>query len=826
MAMRALTVLRSGFLVWAALLVLQGCGGEPQVLEEATAADGGDQTTGISSDTTGGDGQDSGDTGANGGDDGTGDSGDTGPSGSCSVAADCVGVVWLSPCQKPICDDGTCAVGPGADGVPCDDGDDCLLKRTCSSGTCQGGEPLPCDDGNLCTADGCDSDVGCVHVPFSGGCDDGNPCTLADHCVDAACAAGSSVCLCQSDAECDQWQDDDQCNGELKCLAGVCQVAPGSKPDCGTGVAGPCHVFGCDKDTGQCTTIPVQDGTACTDGNVCTLGDSCVQGACIGGGKACPCDDDIGCLIYDDGNLCNGVRACQGGQCEEDPATIISCATDNPCAAGACDPKSGQCAADPTEGAPCDDGDLCTVGDTCVGGVCTAESKGCDDGNPCTHDGCDDTGACAFSANTEPCDDGDECTANDFCTEGACQGFDDICSCTVPADCAAFEDDDPCNGVLTCLDGKCAADPASVVVCDSTGNTDCLVSKCAPGIGACQLVPVDDGTPCFDGDPCTDGETCQAGQCGGNLLGCNCQAASQLQCGQNTLWASDAFGSTNVVDAWACSPGDYSGAEFAWPFQTTTAKKVTVWLQDEETSTDIFVVQDDGTGCKPSGCIAHHPAKVTWVAQPDVLYYVVVDGKNGVAGKFKVDVDCTAGAELNCGDGADNDDDGSIDCLDDDCAADEACAPSENCFNGIDDDDDGQLDCADPSCINAEVCDTVCTPGGNVYCGFSQVWQTDGSAVNDVSDYGCAFQPYDGPEFVYAYNALHTGSVTVQLLSSFPGHSIFVMQDQGGGCNGASCVMSGTEEVTFFASAGLTYFVAIDGANGASGDYHMKVVCQ
>jgi hypothetical protein len=42
-------------------------------------------------------------------------------------------------------------------------------------------------------------------------------------------------------------------------------------------------------------------------------------------------------------------------------------------------------------GTPCDDGDVCTVGDACDGlGGCKATGRlNCDDGNPCTRDDCD-----------------------------------------------------------------------------------------------------------------------------------------------------------------------------------------------------------------------------------------------------------------------------------------------------------------------------------------------------------------------------------------------------------------------------------------------------
>lgn len=115
------------------------------------------------------------------------------------------------------------------------------------------------------------------------------------------------------------------------------------------------------------------DGVLCDDGSACTLGDSCRAGVCHGGvAKSCPAAD----------------------QCH------------NP---GTCDPATGACgtssiAADWTA---CSDGDLCTQGEACHAGLCSAGQPTCDDGDPCTTDSCSQTsGACGHAPLT-----GDACTA-------------------------------------------------------------------------------------------------------------------------------------------------------------------------------------------------------------------------------------------------------------------------------------------------------------------------------------------------------------------------------------------------------------------------------
>ncbi|MEC8022637.1 MAG: MYXO-CTERM sorting domain-containing protein, partial [Myxococcota bacterium] len=73
------------------------------------------------------------------------------------------------------------------------------------------------------------------------------------------------------------------------------------------------------------------------------------------------------------------------------------------------------------DGIPCDDGDICTQSDTCVTGNCVGSDLTiCDDANPCTTDTCDPADGCTFENITGPCDDGDLCTEGDTCSGGAC----------------------------------------------------------------------------------------------------------------------------------------------------------------------------------------------------------------------------------------------------------------------------------------------------------------------------------------------------------------------------------------------------------------------
>ncbi len=102
------------------------------------------------------------------------------------------------------------------------------------------------------------------------------------------------------------------------------------------------------------------------------------------------------------------------------------CPGGGPCAVASCGPD-GFCVVETLTG-PCDDGNACTTGDTCVDGQCVTEVANCDDGDPCTKDLCDPTGGCAHIFVAAPCDDGDPCTTGDVCVAGGgCAGKPKTC---------------------------------------------------------------------------------------------------------------------------------------------------------------------------------------------------------------------------------------------------------------------------------------------------------------------------------------------------------------------------------------------------------------
>jgi hypothetical protein len=76
----------------------------------------------------------------------------------------------------------------------------------------------------------------------------------------------------------------------------------------------------------------------------------------------------------------------------------VSCDDGNPCTTDTC--SAGVCAHAPVhDGTPCSDGNLCNGTESCQAGVCRAGTPlACNDGNPCTIDGCSPTRGCVHAA--------------------------------------------------------------------------------------------------------------------------------------------------------------------------------------------------------------------------------------------------------------------------------------------------------------------------------------------------------------------------------------------------------------------------------------------
>ena len=253
-------------------------------------------------------------------------------------------------------------------------------------------------------------------------------------------------------------------------------------PDCDDGDAGvnpsASDLVGNDADE-NCDGLDGVDADGDGHASEASGGDDCADDQPL----AYPCGDDL----PGDG---------ADGNC--DGADALSCDDCEPCTADAL--VGGLCIHGPyPDGAPCDDGDLCTAPGTCQDTTCLlGPPLDCDDGNPCTEDACQPESGCAYQALDQvPCPGG-------TCADGVC---------CVPA-CAGKEcGPDGCGG--SC--GACGAEEE----CDAFGQcvTQCVVDP--PAVPAMKITTLAVGSGGYpgialdiDGDP----ETCAPqGNCSGGM---------------------------------------------------------------------------------------------------------------------------------------------------------------------------------------------------------------------------------------------------------------------------------------------------------------------
>ena len=346
-------------------------------------------------------------------------------------------------CTQDSCDPVKGCVFAPKDGA-CDDGNACTTGDLCKGGKCLPGLAKDCEDGNVCTDNPCDPALGCITKMNEAPCDDGSLCTTGDHCHLGGCISSGKL-ECNDGNSC----TDDACDAKVGCQfkanaaacddGSVCTVGdlcangwckPGKPTSCDD--SNPCTDDLCDP-VGGCKHQNNQ--ATCSDSDACTLGDVCQAGACVPGPAAVcddknPCTKDschklLGCVhdalggTCDDGNSCTDGDACVDAQCVPGPA--LKCNDGNGCTDDSCDPKSG-CVFQPNL-AGCDDGNACTTGEKCSGGMCQGGVPvSCDDSNSCTTDSCSPQSGCAHA----PMADGEVCAPNKVCFGGACTACGDL----------------------------------------------------------------------------------------------------------------------------------------------------------------------------------------------------------------------------------------------------------------------------------------------------------------------------------------------------------------------------------------------------------------
>lgn len=365
----------------------------------------------------------------------------------------------------------------------------------------------------------------------------------------AACSPVGTACTKRTAADC--------CSGF--CVNGVCGCPKGTV-DCG----GACVDTRSDaRNCGAC-------GQACPAGQTCQNGAcACPSGTTLCGGACINTSSDaancggcgITCLASspcktatcsrgrcvesnlpngthcDDGNACTVGDTCQKGVCK--PGRAKACVALDQChVAGICDPATGLCS-DPNagDGTSCNDGNACTRIDTCQSGVCVGSGE-----VRCTAlDQCHDAGTCdpATGQCSSPTLKPGYCTIGGACVAAGEPDPSDPCRVCDPAstttdwsaapDGTRCSDDNACTDTDTCRGGVCM--PGTNVVCPPPPDDCHEAGVCNAETGQCEYAAKADGTACDAGNPCTVGDACVGG---------SCQAGSPKDCGDGNPCTTDA----------------------------------------------------------------------------------------------------------------------------------------------------------------------------------------------------------------------------------------------------------------------------------------------
>jgi hypothetical protein len=249
--------------------------------------------------------------------------------------------------------------------------------------------------------------------------------------------------------------------------------------------------------------------------SVCNMGEyPGTIGACVvvSAPEGTDCDDGQFCTV---GDTCDGKGQCQGGVQNDCGMTAPECKQIT------CDESSKSCSTKgAADGSECVPKDKCQVNGVCKTGMCIGELKDCSFSplSECNTMACNPaTGACEGTPNAAK--NGETCTlTGDFCMVGrTCQAGQ--CTGGAPKDCSSLTVG--CNnGVCDPANGACVAEPVPQGGQCFDGIDECHTGTCDAN-AKCVASPVADGTVCNDHNACTTNDACTAGVCGGTATaGC------------------------------------------------------------------------------------------------------------------------------------------------------------------------------------------------------------------------------------------------------------------------------------------------------------------
>ncbi|MFH2006416.1 MAG: DUF4215 domain-containing protein [bacterium] len=409
-------------------------------------------------------------------------------------------------------------------------------------------------------------------------------------------------------------------------------------------------------------------------------------------------------------------------------------------------------------------------------GVDCDRGDDCDDADPGIHEGCPLCGNGVVD-HGEECDDGNV-TAGDGCS--------DTCTLEVAPGCG--------NGVLEYGEG---CDDGNPTDCDGC-SAQCAVEACGNGVPECA-------------EECDDGNT---------TSGDGCTAACGLEvapgCGNGVLEPGEACDDGNATAGDGCSP-------------TCTVEAAGTCGDGAVHPTEGC---DDGNVADCDGCSAQCAVEGCGNGVPECAE--ACDDGNTVGGDG-CSATCTLEVAAGCGNGVlepgEECDDGNL-ASGDGCSAACQLEGATDCGNGT---QDAGEECDDGNNVNGDGCTAHCrieVPGICITdyllaCGDSHAHNNGGpGATQHIHDYGCSGWVETGPEYAYTFTAQVNGQVTATLSDMTEDLDLFVLSDLGTACDTAnSCLDMGDTTVSWAAAAGSTYYLVVDGYQGAVGDYQLSVTC-
>ncbi len=305
-------------------------------------------------------------------------------------------------------------------------------------------------------------------------------------------------------------------------------------------------------------------------------------------------------------------------------------------------------------------------------------------------------------------------------------------------------------------------------------------------------------------------------------------AATPIVCGDSLSGDTSDGDVNNFIETdYNCAVWEKDGPEEYYVFTLAESMVVNISVGAAWDAEVLLLAEFDGA-CNPLDCRA--VAETT--GDPEVIsiyldagtYYIVVDGYTaGDSGAYTIDVTCAV-CDDDDGDGYATDAlaCGGSDC--DDTNIDINPGALEICGNAVDEDCDGDAQ-ACPTCGSDETLDCVTNNSGTI--------DTGAAGTANIDDYCYGLGAYNGvdwsgPEYIFDMTfAADTGVYFVTTDLDF-----FLLQDYGSGvCNPDGCLgVAGVSftvgpEMTFMALQDETYYLSVDGIDGASASFDWTLTC-